>query len=731
MGLHAQVRQDSTVPPGQGSVRLIAPPPTRPNPHLLPASPEHLRTAFKDDKAATLLAGTRRARREQDAELLNYEANGYQRLSVNLSLSARGRERLAFRREGAIRVRWFQDGVALVDVEGARAVVPIMSSDEISSGANSLARRNMVSGSLQLPYYPGRDELWFGEGIPDANQLNFVHPFADGAESRYKYATGDSSRYTLPDGSVIRLVELLVTPRTPEWFLIAGSFWFDEASNRMVRATYRPVVGMSYWEVVEDNDWQRIPGILRPLLTPLRGTVQSISIEYGLFEGKFWLPRVQTMTAIGEAAMMRLPLTFEQRYDYTGINTTFETPTLPIPTVRCDSSNNRSQLRRRFGGSVRVMTTVTCDVQKLQNSPALPGSIYSEEEAASAAAARNQLERLFDKQLQASFAPRLPSIHIGFADGLVRYNRVEGFSPGAGLLQQIGGGFHLEAVARMGTADRVLNSELALLHGNGSSTLRLGGYRRLSAANDWGAPLSLGSSVQSLAFGRDEGLYYRATGAELIASGSGNPSLEFKLYHELQSAAVVQTSFSIFGGLNEPNISAERGTTTGALVWLHHSLGTEPDRFRLLTDLRAEHGMGYHSFGRAALDVTASRGLLGVMSAAVTLSAGSSVGQLPVQRAFYLGGTQSVRGQAPAAMSGDAFWMARAELGLAAVTVKPLVFADAGWAGARQSWNRQSRTVTGAGAGLSLFDGAIRLDLARGLFPGSGWRFASYFEGRL
>jgi hypothetical protein len=264
MGLHAQVRQDSTVPPGQGSVRLIAPPPTRPNPHLLPASPEHLRTAFKDDKAATLLAGTRRARREQDAELLNYEANGYQRLSVNLSLSARGRERLAFRREGAIRVRWFQDGVALVDVEGARAVVPIMSSDEISSGANSLARRNMVSGSLQLPYYPGRDELWFGEGIPDANQLNFVHPFADGAESRYKYATGDSSRYTLPDGSVIRLVELLVTPRTPEWFLIAGSFWFDEASNRMVRATYRPVVGMSYWEVVEDNDWQRIPGILRP-----------------------------------------------------------------------------------------------------------------------------------------------------------------------------------------------------------------------------------------------------------------------------------------------------------------------------------------------------------------------------------------------------------------------------------------------------------------------------------
>jgi hypothetical protein len=449
-----------------------------------------------------------------------------------------------------------------------------------------------------------------------------------------------------------------------------------------------------------------------------------------LFESKFWLPRFQTMTAIGEAAMMRLPLTFEQRYDYTNINA-LEAPTaLPAPTIRCDSSNNRSQLRRRFGGAVRVLTTVTCDTQQLLNSTSLPASIYSEEEAA-LAASRSQLEKLFDKQLQAKFAPRWPSLHFGFGDGLVRYNRVEGLSPGVGLLQQIGNGLSLDGVVRMGTADRKLNGELALSRTDGSRTLRVGGYQRLSAANDWGVPLSVGSSIQAFAFGRDEGFYFRSSGVEFIASGAGNPSLEFRFFNEVHRAAVVETQYSLSGSLRDANIVADRGTVSGASVWLHHSLGTGPALFRLLTDVRAEHGVGDFNFGRGLLDVTVSRGLLGVASGALTLSTGSSVGTVPAQRAFYLGGTQSVRGQPAGVMLGDAFWMARMELGLASVTVKPLIFGDAGWAGSRDDWSRQARAATGVGVGVSLFDGAIRMDLARGRYPGTAWRFASYFEGRL
>jgi hypothetical protein len=246
--LAAQVRPDSSIVPPDSTVRIFFRAPARPNPHLLPLTEEHLRTAFGDSLSRDIVAGTRKVQNEHDAALLSYEAVGYQRLSVGLSVTVRGRERLAFRREGAVRVRWYNTGVAFVEVQGARAVVPIMSSQEIGDGANSLARRNMVSGSIQIPYYPGRDELWFGEGIPDADQLRFVHPFADGAESRYIYTAGDSAQYTFPDGRVTRLLELRVTPRTPDWFLVTGSFWFDRSSYRLVRAAYRPAVDLDYWE---------------------------------------------------------------------------------------------------------------------------------------------------------------------------------------------------------------------------------------------------------------------------------------------------------------------------------------------------------------------------------------------------------------------------------------------------------------------------------------------------
>ena len=79
-------------------------------------------------------------------------------------------------------------------------------------------------------------------------------------------------------------------------------------------------------------------------------------------------------------------------------------------------------------------------------------------------------------------------------------------------------------------------------------------------------------------------------------------------------------------------------------------------------------------------------------------------------------------------MSGDSYWLARAELALGGSVIRPIVFYDAGWAGARSEWSRSAGNVRGAGAGLSFLDGLARIDLARGVDPRTVWRAHLYVE---
>ena len=84
----------------------------------------------------------------------------------------------------------------------------------------------------------------------------------------------------------------------------------------------------------------------------------------------------------------------------------------------------------------------------------------------------------------------------------------------------------------------------------------------------------------------------------------------------------------------------------------------------------------------------------------------------------------------PGAGVGDAYWMARAELGRGSVGWRPVIFYDIGWAGPRGDWREPGRPLSGAGAGLSILDGLLRLDVSRGIYPERQWRFDSYFEAR-
>jgi hemolysin activation/secretion protein len=115
----------------------------------------------------------------------------------------------------------------------------------------------------------------------------------------------------------------------------------------------------------------------------------------------------------------------------------------------------------------------------------------------------------------------------------------------------------------------------------------------------------------------------------------------------------------------------------------------------------------------------------------LTLSAGSSVGRLAAQRLWYLGGTQTVRGQsADISQSGNAFWLTRLELARNNPGHRSTLFSDFAWVGDRNRINDVGRPLSGVGYGESLFDGILRFDIARGLYPRKQWKFDLYLEAR-
>ena len=729
----------------------------------IPVTEAHRGTAFRDAGARAILALAREARMRQDSALQAYDATTYQRVSAGLGFSRLGRDRLAFRSEGATRVRWRRGIGAYVDVTGSRTVVPI---------AGKSAHVDIDGGLSPIPYYPGSETLWIGASAArqavDENE-GIVHPLAEGSEAYYVYESGDSATFRLPDGRAIRLRELRLRPRTPQWNLAVGSLWFDMSSGQLVRAAYRMSVPMDIKAVAEaddENAFEDVPRVLKPMLFPMKAEISAVGIEYGLYQGRFWLPRVQIAQGGAQIGFTRVPFKLEQKFAYDRVNSGDPLPPIPVRsdsardstnvTVavrvgdraardsaraarraerrRCDSTGVRTRVRRNEQ-TVPVLITTPCDTLKLMNSPDLPPSIYDKGEQVVESGEIDALVRdALAMDSQAGFAPAPPVV----AYAPLRYNRIEGLSVGGTLDQQLGAGLSVRTVARIGVADREPNIEVSGARSDLRRTLSLTAYNRLVSAGDWGNPLGLGCSISAFLFGRDEGFYYRASGLELASSPNqrGPVNVTWSLFAEQQRNARQRTTFSLAramrGSRFEPNIATTSSLYAGARSRITQTIGEDPQGFRLFNDLRLEAARGdTGTYGRAALDVTASRGI-GNGAVSLTVAGGTSVGVLPIQRHWFLGGTHTVRGLRPGTGVGNAFWMARAEGGYGFSVVRPVIFGDLGWAGDRTTWSEIGTPLSGVGAGFSILDGLVRFDVARGLQPVSerGWRVDAYLEGR-
>jgi hypothetical protein len=374
-----------------------------------------------------------------------------------------------------------------------------------------------------------------------------------------------------------------------------------------------------------------------------------------------------------------------------------------------------------------------CDSIALARSPELPKSIYDDGEAVFGSAERDALvSEALTLGAQPEFSPQRPTLSYGVP--YTRYNRIEGFSTGLAADQVLGGGYSAHAELRLGVADLSPNGELWLNRTDGRHTIGAGVYRRLVASNDWGDPLGFSSSVSALLFGRDEGFYYRTWGAELKGEKADGIFNTWRLFGEQHFDATVHSEWSVAhpGGVKGDliNIDALNGSIVGLGLGHHSSHGLDPHGFRALTDLKVEGATGTFDYARGSLQTTLSHGLGRALDGALTVGAGTSGGRLPIQKQFFLGGVQTVRGQRAGAAIGDAFWMTSAEVGTKSVGIRHIVFADLGWAGSRTNFSHPGRPLSGAGVGTSFMDGLIRIDVAKGIYPEKAVRANLYVEAR-
>ena len=770
-------------------------------PRRVPVTAAMLASAYKDAAAKSLVLRARATRLAQDSLLASYDATTYQRLSVGMAMKAIARDRLALRHEDASRVQWERGKGAVVELKGDRTAVPM------AGGAGGVV--GSVSGMSPVPYYPGREQLWIGGGLvqSDVDEREFVHPIAAGAEAYYTYASGDSVTMGLPDGKKLVLRELKIAARSPKWNLSVGSFWFDEESAHLVRAVYRISEQLDVWAFSDEETQRRkadsvarvqagdttapsgrdgrdgrggrggppnagVAFLAKAILSPLKVDVSAITMEYGLYNQKFWLPRSQAFEGNAQAGFIRIPVTMEQKFKYESVNT-LDAP-LPIiasgPTrlvqyrdslnaaktpmalrdslmriaraarvkelaalkaKECATSDVYTRQVRKYQGTLDVMEKIPCDSTKLANSPDLPSSIYDPGEETFGSSDRDLLVKALGLGLQSGWGPQ--KIQLAYGLSQTRYNRVEGFGTGIVASSVLGLGYTASLGVRGAFADRQVNAEFGLARSNGRSTVRGNIYRRLSAMNDWGTPLDFGASLGGLLYARDEGAYYRSWGAEVKGTTPRWGQLEWRVFGEQQWGAEVNSRWTLFGGGNDArfiaNPRATRAVEYGASVRLHNSMGVDPKGWRVLSDIRLEGAAGDQRYGRGLVDLTVSKSV-GRLAGAITTSGGWTAGAVPTQRLFYLGGSQTIRGQSALTAAGDAFWMTRAELGTSTAIARPIVFVDAGWAGDRRSWSAQGRPLSGAGVGASFLDGLLRVDVSRGLYPSTQTRLDFYLEAR-
>ena len=106
--------------------------------------------------------------------------------------------------------------------------------------------------------------------------------------------------------------------------------------------------------VAEENDGaDEVPALVKGMLSPMRMQITGIAIEYSLMQGRFWLPRMRSMTGDALFVFARVPMSIDQRFEYRSVNSDISLPRIDTTKLPCP----RRPSGPRRGGTASAMPT--------------------------------------------------------------------------------------------------------------------------------------------------------------------------------------------------------------------------------------------------------------------------------------------------------------------------------------------------------------------------------------
>ena len=697
------------------------------------------------------------------ANVLRYTARIEQRIAAGLRTPLR--DRTFYHSESAVRSFWQRDRRSVIQVLGSRSEYP---------GRSIAIREAEESGILywlqefpfEEPFAPGSDQLFIGADRdaapfqPSEDEFWLAHPLGQNADTLYRFRSGDTTTVTLQDGRQLVTVRLDVLPREIDPRRISGSLWIEPESGALVRGLYRlsrPVnllrdIPEAREDGVDDNPF--MPGFLKPITFEMR----LIVVDYSLWDFKAWLPRAMHLE--GEMAMgiFKVPVRTDAKYTIESVTLQDEAGAEvpeellfgePLTEVNFDTRAEAmafiAQLLSEDGGTSyapispdsvgarRSRWIAPGDHSIIENSPDLPPPIWEYEPGLPS---DEEIERYVSHLASLPVPPLLESgwnFDWGWSGrDMLRYNRVEALAVGGGLERSLHGSYRLTASGYFGVADLRPKARLDLERSTVLRRLKLGAYHELRPTEAESGYLGLGNSLDAFFFGRDNGEYYYATGADLTwrPPAIATQSFQARLYAERQSPAETSTNFALFRAFNRkwdfrPNVAADEVDEAGAEVRLSPWWGNDPVGARLGLELfgrgavwRAAGVDGSERYGQASATLRTVVPVQGrgwrQVRLGIEAAGGHTWGEAPVQRSWFLGAGGTLRGYPASTLSGMSFVRGRVELARTYEFVGASVFGDAGWAGPVGEFDGDE-VLYGVGVGLSILDGLVRFDLSQGL----------------
>jgi len=712
--------------------------------------------AFLDPAARDLYDAAAAQWRRLNESIVSYAARVQQRLAAAVRLPLK--DRTVHASETALRVFWRRDKHPIVQVLGMRSRDPT----ETVQPAEDRGWLNDLP--FNRPFDPGADRLLFGlaktEGrertelrdmgrIGPADDFWFAHPLAVEAHESYRYQSGDTVALRFPDGRELRAVQLHVVPLRADPHRIAGTLWIEPGSGALVRAVYRLSRRLDVTRDTEEG-FGDSPLRFMPFARPLTMDLSLLAVDYALWDFKAWLPRTMRLEAEIRAGAFRFPASFEQTYRIESVTTASdmaETGGADFPGVRFDSEAEATafaaQLRSDAPppGGRESFFIVPEDLAGLTSSPHLPPPIWDD---APAFLSEAEIDAFAENLAQ---LPRAPGPALAWSvgwpwsdSGMLRYNRVEGLAPGLSAAWQIDGRHAVSVAARLGLADLRPQLRIALERATVLRRLALEAFDETQATDPAGGYLGAGASASAFFAGRDRGRYYRSTGLGLVwrPPAGDRASVLLRGYAERHRSLRTEAGFALFkagadGWVFPANPAVDEGADFGVETRFRPWWGVEASDAQFGVDVTARAARWQPADGKPhELYATASATLRTALPLLATgrirwrigaeAGAGTTWGRALPQRAWHLGGARTLRGHSDAVLAGPAYARGRVEVSGSVEFAGLGIFLDGGWAGDPADF-LSARPTYGAGAGLTLLDGLLRVDLARSLHgPNPPWR---------